>query len=121
MNSHMAEQRLLLIVCLSLLLLTLPACGWEVLDTFFPPPQEIQDKEDAARDYLTKTAESAKVAATATWSEREPTLIAEVATHEAKATGTAKAEEAAAGMDEQAAEEPAPIEGCSAPGAWCVV
>ena len=106
MTNHMTSKRLLLIVCLSLLLLTLISCN------LGKSLGELVEDVAARGTGLTSSEERATDVAEDAWREEEATLIAEVATHEAKATGTAEAEEA---------EEPAPIEECSAPGAWCVV
>lgn len=136
MTKHTTAKNPLFIasaVVLSLLLLTITSCDIkEQYDGYFG------DYEDEAMSEQELRWLRTHVAATAAWPDEEATLIAEVATYEAKATGTAEAEaitasneeqlvdelvseEAAASVEQQAAEEPAPVEGCDAPGEQCVL
>lgn len=90
----MTNKRLLLLVYLSLLLLTLTAC-----------PMPSSDMLPKGNKTKTHEAQMAQKTATAAWPEEKATLIAEVATHEAKATGTAEAEQIAGSTEEQLVDE----------------
>jgi hypothetical protein len=125
MTKRTTENRLLSTMYLSLMVLTLTACP---LVTIKDDPYDRTPKEKATDNAAFRADETA----TAAWPEEQATLISEVATHEAKATGTAEAEAEAIAtsneeqlvdelVSEESAEESAPIKGCDAPGEQCVV
>jgi hypothetical protein len=94
MKNHITVKSLLLVTYLSLLMLILTACPM--------PSSGVMPTPNVTK---TREARMAQLAATDAWPEEEATLIAEVATHEAKATGTAEAEETAASNEEQLVDE----------------